>query len=258
MRVAITGAEGLVGGILRRGLGAEYVLHPLVRSPQAFPAAVVDVGDTAALEREFSGVDAVIHLAAEARLDAPWDLVLESNIRGTRNVYEAARRAGVKRVVFASSGHVLGLAEERAGPGLYELGDARVFDENTPCEPDSLYAVSKVHGEALGRYYAEALGLEVVSVRLGTVVADDNPRTGQVVGRGRSASMSYAERYPRIRAKWLSHRDCCELFSRCVAADAVKHAVVFGTSNNPRQIWSLENARRVLGYHPRDAAPVEP
>ena len=256
MRIVITGAEGLIGGVLRLGLSDRFTLRALTRSPQEFPSAAVDVGDLAALVREFSSADAVVHLAAAADLDAPWPEVLRCNIEGTRNVYEAARVAGVQRVVFASSGHVIGLAEERAGPSLYALHDPRVFDEHAPYEPDSSYAASKVYGEVLGRYYAEALGVGVICVRLGTVLPDDNPRTDRA-GRGRSATMSYAERYPRVRAKWLSHRDCCHLFSQALTAKSVNYAVVFGTSDNPRQIWSLAGARRRLGYQPQDRAPVD-
>jgi nucleoside-diphosphate-sugar epimerase len=155
--------------------------------------------------------------------------------------------------VFASSGHVLGGAEQRAGPSLYELDDAREFAETTPTEPDTLYAVAKVHGETLGRYYAAYRGLRVISIRFGIVLPDDDPKS-ELAGHGRSATLSRVERYPRIRAKWLSHRDCCQLVRCCLEAE-VAHAVVFGTSNNPRQIWSL-NSARALGYAPKDAAPV--
>jgi NAD+ dependent glucose-6-phosphate dehydrogenase len=213
---------------------------------------VVDIADEASLVRAFAGMDAVVHLAATATLAADWPDVLRNNITGTRNVLEAAVRTGVQQVVFASSGHVLGGAEQRAGPSFYELDDSRVFDESTPPEPDTLYAVSKVYGETLGRHYAEHRGLRVVSVRFGIVLADDNPKS-PAPGHGRSADLSLAERYPRIRTKWLSHRDCCQLV-RCCLATNVPHTVVFGTSDNPRQIWSLRSAR-ALGYAPQDAAP---
>lgn len=253
-RVAVTGAEGLIGGILRAGLSGIHDLVALTLSPQPYPGVVADIANEAALVSAFAGVDAVVHLAATATLAAEGPEVLRNNITGTRNVFEAAVRAGVGQVVFASSGHVLGGAEQRAGASLYDLCDPRVFDESTPPEPDTLYAVSKVYGEALGRHYAEHRGLRVVSVRFGIVLADDNPQSS-VAGHGRSANLSLAERYPRIRAKWLSHRDCCQLVRCCLAAD-VPHAIVFGTSDNPRQIWSLRSAR-ALGYAPQDAAPRE-
>lgn len=255
MRIVITGAEGLVGGVLRKGLSPVFDVHALTRTAQSFPSSVADLCDLAALTHAFSGATAVVHLAAAANLDASWEEVKASNIEGMRNVYEAARIGGVKRVVMASSGHVIGLAEERAGPNLYALDDRRVFDEHTPPAPDSLYAVSKIYGEVLGRFYSDSFGLSVICLRLGTVLPDDNPKSEQA-GRGRSAAMSAAERYPRMRAKWLSHRDCCQIFARALTAESVPYLVAYATSNNPRQIWSLESARRTLGFAPEDAAPV--
>jgi nucleoside-diphosphate-sugar epimerase len=256
-RVVITGAEGLVGTVLRRGFPSRYEVVPMTRSVQPFDSVVADITNFEALVRGFAGVHAVIHLAAAAELSAEWEDVLSNNIVGTRNVFEAARRAGVNTVVFASSGHVLGLAEERAGAQLYSVQDGRVFDESAAVEPDSMYAASKVFGEALGRFYSESFGLRVVCVRLGIVLADDNPWSPQT-GRGRSAALPLSERFPRVRAKWLSHRDCCQLFAKCIDAESVRHAIVYGTSNNPRQIWSLATARRLLNYEPQDAAPEAP
>ena len=255
--ILITGAEGLVGSILRRGLSRRYHLLALTRTPQEFESHVVDIANLDALASAFRGVDAVIHLAAASALTAPWEDVLSGNIVGTRNVFEAARLAAVPLVVYASSGHVLGMKEEEAGPAFYALEDPRVLDDTAPPRPDSLYAVSKVFGEVLGRYYSDAFSMRVICVRLGTVLPDDNPCSASP-GKGRSAELPPVERYPRIRAKWLSHHDCCELFRRCLEAAGTRWAVVFGTSGNPRQIWSLEGARRTLGYVPADAAPVFP
>ena len=255
--VVITGAEGLVGTVLRQGLADRLRLVALTLTPQAYPSVVADIGQIDALTPAFQGVDAVIHLAGAADLQATWEEVVQHNIHGTRNVFEAARLAGVKSIIYASSGHVLSGEEEAAGSSLYDLEDPRVFDHLTPPRPDTPYAVSKLCGENIGRYYAEAHGLRVICVRLGLVLADDDPCSNSP-GRGRSARLPLAERYPRIRAKWLSHRDCCQLFLRCLEAEAVRWAVVFGTSNNPRQIWSLAEARRLLNFAPVDSAPESP
>jgi nucleoside-diphosphate-sugar epimerase len=255
--VLITGAEGLVGTVLRQGLAGRLSLQYLTRTPQPYPSIVADIRDLDALVPAFRGIDTVIHLAGTVDLKATWEEVLPHNIVGTRTVFEAARLAGVKSVIYASSGHVLSGEEEAAGRSLYDLGDRRVFDHLTPPCPDTPYALSKLCGENIGRYYAEAHGLHVICVRVGMVLADDDPCSDSP-GKGRSAGLSLAERYPRIRAKWLSHRDCCQLFLRCLEADTVPWAVVFGTSNNPRQIWSLAETRRVLNYAPQDAAPESP
>ena len=160
-RVPLTGAEGVVGTVLRRGLEADIDLLPLTRRAEAFPSVVADIANLEAMTCACSGADAVIHLAAAAWLDAPWDDVLESNIVGTRNVFEAARLAGVRAVVFASSGHVVGAAENDDA-GLYDLGDDRALDDSSSVRPDSLYAVSKVFGESLGRSYADTYGMRVI------------------------------------------------------------------------------------------------
>jgi hypothetical protein len=106
-RIAITGAEGVVGTVLRRGFPSRYEVVPITRSVQPFHSLVADVTDLGALIHGFTEVHAVIHLAAAARLNAEWNAILSGNIVGTRNVFEAARLAGVRAVVFASSGHVL-------------------------------------------------------------------------------------------------------------------------------------------------------
>lgn len=255
--IVITGSEGVVGAVLRAGLAKEYDLRCLTRTPQSFPSVVADIGDEARLVEVFAGADAVIHLAGAVTLQAAWDDVLAHNIVGTRNVFAAAHRAGVPTVIFASSGHVLGGTEQRAGAALYDLADVRQFDESTPPEPDTLYGISKLYGENLGQHYAQHQGLRVISIRIGMVLPDDNPRTRDAGGRGRSSAMTPQERYPRMRAKWLSHRDCCRLFHCALTAKHVREAVVFGTSDNPRQIWSLRSARELLGYEPADAAPVD-
>lgn len=254
-RVLLTGAEGVVGTVLRQGLDADVDLLPLTRRAAAFPSVVADIADLEALTSACAGVDAVIHLAAAAWLDAPWDDVLESNIVGTRNVFEAARLAGVRAVVFASSGHVVGAAEDDDAE-LYDLDDGRTLDESSSVRPDSLYAVSKVFGEALGRFYADTYGMRVICLRLGTVLANDDPCSTES-GRGRSGDLAAEQRFARIRAKWLSHRDCCTLLRCALAAEHLSWAVVFGTSDNPRQIWNMDGARQLLGYQPQDSAPVE-
>lgn len=98
--------------------------------------------------------------------------------------------------------------------------------------------------------------MRVICLRIGSVLANDDPTSGQT-GRGRATQLNREERFLRMRAKWLSQRDCAELFACALEAENVRWAVAFGTSNNPRQLWSLEEARRLLGYEPKDAAPRE-
>lgn len=254
-RVLVTGANGVIGGIVRRHLGSDYALACLDRAPVEPGDHVGDLRDLASIRPAFAGVDAVVHLAASSAVDTPWDDVLGNNVVGTYNVFEAAREAGVRRVVFASSNHVVGMYEAEAAPAVYALGDARTWDAETPVRPDSLYGVSKVFGEAMGRLYADRYGMDVICLRIGSVRADDDPTRG-VAGRlfGPFPELTAEEARQRLRATWLSHRDCAQLIRRALEAP-VHWAVVYGVSDNPRRIWDLEGARRLLGYEPLDAAP---
>jgi nucleoside-diphosphate-sugar epimerase len=255
-RVLITGAGGTIGGVLRARLGHRYDLLALTRAPAPFATHVGDVSDLASIEPAFRGVDAVVHLAGDASVDASWDSVLRSNIIGTYNVFEAARRAGVQRVVLASSNHVIGMYEVDGAPWIYELDDPRTYGTEVSVRPDSLYGASKCFGEAVGRLYSDRYGLEVVCLRIGWVVASDDPadiRPGQLFSPLPELNSEQVRK--RARAVWLSHRDCAQLVSRALEAQ-VRWAVAYGTSANPRQMWDLEPARRLLGFEPEDAAPV--
>lgn len=255
-RVAITGADGTIGTILRDGLSPAFEIIPITREPTALGGRVADLADSGALVSAFQGVDAVVHLAACASVEADWRCVLESNIAGGYNLLEAARAVpSVKRVVVASSNHVTGLFELESGPGLYDIDDDRTLgSDGAPC-PDSLYGASKAFIESLGRLYNFMHGLEVIVLRIGTVLPDDDPSS--VRGFRLNDSYDFDDRVTRRRtgATWLSHRDCVHLFERALRTDT-QWAVVYGTSNNRRQIWSLDSAR-AIGFSPRDSAPAD-
>lgn len=240
MRVAITGADGMVGRLLAERLDDQR--FDLVRLGRGD----ADVTDLAALERAFveSGAEAVVHLAANAHVHAPWEDLIGPNLVGTYHVFEAARRSGVRRVVFASSNHAV---------GMYLHDDERFEDPRQPVEvgtdaavrPDSLYGASKVWGEALGRLYAERHGLEVVCIRIGWVTADDAPPSP-----GTDAVRTDPRISRRAQGMWLSHRDCASLIDACLTA-AVPWALVNGVSDNAGRWLSLDEARR-LGWEPLD------
>jgi nucleoside-diphosphate-sugar epimerase len=238
--VLVTGAEGTIGSALRDELADRYELVPLTLTPQDFPSQVGDIAVLEAIEPAFAGIDAVVHLAASAAAESPWEDVLHNNIVGAYNVFEAARRAGVERVVFASSTHAVAMYEVDGAPEIYQPDDERVYDHRVDIRPDSLYGASKAFGEALGRYYAERHGLRVFCLRIGWVTADEEPIfRGEVAERGRTL--------------WLSQRDCAELVARCLESDA-RWALVYGLSDNARRFWDLSHTRELLGYEPRDGA----
>jgi len=247
--VVITGSSGRIGTILRRAFARSYRLRCVDRvpTPGVPDALVANLTDLAACLPLFRGADAVVHLAADPRHtpDIGWDTLLPDNVVATANAYEAARQGGVKRFVFFSSMHVCGMYENdrpwsRIASGDYAgLDPARVplVTADMPPRPDGFYAVSKIFGEALGRYHAEAFGMEVVVVRLGTVARDDRP--------GRDA---------RSFASWLSHRDLAHLVERAIEAPGIRHEIVFGASDNTWKIYDTRDARRALGYTPQDDA----
>jgi NAD+ dependent glucose-6-phosphate dehydrogenase len=252
-RVLVTGAEGTIGSAVRRHLGGRYELVSLTLTPQDFPSHVGDVSDLDAIRPAFEGVDAVVHLAASAAIETPWEDVLRNNLVGTYNVFEAGHEAGSERVVFASSNHAVGMYEKDGAPALYDPDDGRTYDHTVEIRPDSLYGVSKAYGEALGRYYMEQHGLRVFCLRIGAVRPNDDPTQPTV---NPLIDLDAEGRRNRLRAVWLSQRDCAELIGRCLDVEGVSWAVVYGVSRNPRRFWDLEHARELLGWEPRDAAPA--
>ena len=167
-------------------------------------------------------------------------------------MFEAARRAGVGRVVFASSNHAVGMYEVDGAPIVYEPDDERSYDHTAEIRPDSLYGVSKAFGEALGRFYSERHGLRVFCLRIGAVRAT----TIRPCRRESAARPRRRGQRNRMRAVWLSRRDCAELIARCLEVDDVPWAIVYGVSGNPRRFWDLTHARDLLGWEPQDAAPL--
>ncbi len=255
-RVLVTGAEGLIGSVVRRELGGRYDLVALTLTPQDFPSHVADIADLAAIEPAFAGIDAVVHLAASPAVETPWEEILPNNLIGTYNVFEAARRAGVPRVVFASSNHVVGMYELDGAPAIYDLDDGRVYDHTAEIRPDSLYGVSKAYGEALGRLFVERHAMSVFCLRIGAVRREDDPGAPSAAPPGSLLDLPEKRPGDRMRSVWLSQRDCASLIGRCLDVEGVRFAIVYGVSANPRRFWDLEHARELLGWEPRDAAPA--
>ncbi len=225
-RVLVTGAAGGIGRVLREGLRGRYPLvrlsdvEPLGEAGPGEEVVRADITDMTATEASMAGIDCVVHLAA-IPVEGPWETVLRLNLIGCYHVFEAARRQGVRKVVFASSNHAV---------GYHPL--ERVLDVHVDPRPDSRYGVSKVYGEALGRMYADKYGVSVACMRIG----------------------SFREKPEDVRqlSTWISHRDTVHLVERCIEAD-YHFVVVYGVSANTRSRWSNAGVEW-LGYHPRDNA----
>jgi len=236
--VLLTGASGRVGQAILGGIADDYEWRLLDREPPAdddgYDYVVADVTDEDAVRDAMEGVGAVVHLAGDPRPEAPWDSVLRNNIDGTQVVFEAAVDAGVEKVAFASSNHAVGHYETERKPDLYRVGDDFRLDGTELPRPSNLYGVSKAAGEVLGRYYHDEHDLSVVCVRIGNLTKGHPPID-----------------YERGQAMWLSYRDCAHLFDRCLQAD-YDYEIVYGISDNDRKYYSLERAKEVLDYDPRD------
>lgn len=238
LRVLVTGADGIVGGLVMEHLSDRYDLRLLTHE-------MADMADYAALRPHFDGIDAVVHLAASAAVNSEWETVLPANLVGARNVYEAAREAGVGLVVFASSNHVVGMYEHDGSLWTDDPARPRRIDTDVPVRPDSLYGASKAWGEALGRFYAETTELRVICLRIGWVTEDD-----QVPGREADASPDGR----RALGMWMSQADCASLIGAALdAPDRVRWGIVYGVSANPGRWFNLDAGRNLLGWEPRDS-----
>lgn len=258
-RVAVTGSTGLIGRLLLDAWkrSGKYIPIGVARSTGPYADKVADVTDLDALVEAFKDVDAVVHLAATSAVDSDWDAVLNSNLVGTRNVFEAARLAGVKQVIYASSNHAVGTYEIENVPALWDLHDPRQWDHTAEMRPDSYYGVSKVYGEAMARYYVDHHGMRSVCLRIGGVRDSENPsHPSQLWKRERDDEANIREQRRRMRAVWLSERDCVHLIE-CSLETERDWVLAYGISDNPRKIWDIDHAREVLGYAPMDAAPEE-
>lgn len=241
-RVLVTGADGLVGRVLRSELG-DYDLVGVDRRRRT-GLSRADLTSQRQADRVMQGVDVVIDLAS-AHWQKPWDSVLGNNIPAAWTTLEAARRHGVRRVIYASSNHVTGMYERddpyaRIVGGNYEGLDPATVPRITtqmPVRPDSPYGVGKVLGEAAGRYYAEEHGLSVLCLRIGSLNLVGRPTT------------------PRHYATLITHADLARLVRCCMEAPReLSYGVYYGVSANTWRIWDLEDARAAVGFDPRDDA----
>jgi uronate dehydrogenase len=230
-RILITGAAGQIGVALRKGLRGSYPLvrlldvAPLGKAEGKEEVITADIRDNAAMEKAMEGIDCVVHLAG-ASVESPWDKVLPLNIEGCYNMFEAARRQSVKRVIFASSNHAVGFHRRE-----------RFIDNTVLPRPDTRYGVSKVFGEAVGRLYADKYGLSVACLRIGTFRNPDRPAEA------------------RQLLTWISHRDMVQLVRRCIDHTDYHFVIVYGVSKNLRSRWDNTNAI-FLGYRPEDDSEV--
>jgi uronate dehydrogenase len=226
-RILLTGAAGGLGRELRTRLKA-YCDTLRVSDIAALGSAAAgeevqraELQDRDAVHALLQGVDVVVHLGGVS-VEGPFEPILQANIVGAYNLYEAARVHGVKRIVFASSNHVT---------GFYRQDE--VIDTRAPMRPDGHYALSKAFGENLAQFYFDRYGLETVSLRIGSSFPEPKDR--------------------RMLATWLSYDDLERLVVASLSAPVVGHSIIYGMSDNTTTWWD-NTAARHIGYRPRDSS----
>lgn len=226
-RLLLTGAAGGLGKVLRPRLGdmAQRVrvsdVAELSRSEPHEELVRCDLGDYDAMLALLDGVDAVVHLGGMST-DGPFEPILNANIRGVYNLYEGCRIKGVKRVVFASSNHVVGFHKQ-----------ADRLDATAAMRPDGNYGVSKAFGESLSRFYSDRYGIETVCMRIGSSF----PRPVD----------------HRMMSTWLSYDDLTDLIACALFAPTVGHTIVYAASDNQLSWWDNRYATH-LGWTPKDSS----
>jgi uronate dehydrogenase len=222
--ILVTGAAGGIGTRLRtllRGVYPEIRWSDVRALPDPAAGEVfvqADLANMAEVEKAVRGVDGIVHLGGFS-VEGPWETILQANIVGCYNLFEAARRHDVKRVVFASSNHAVGFYPRRRRIGV-----------NAPVRPDSRYGVSKAFGEALGALYAFKHGIRVTSIRIGNV--DDAPVD------------------ERRLAIWVRPEDLVQLIRIGLEHPDIRYEIFYGASDNGRGWWDNEAAFR-FGYRPQ-------
>jgi uronate dehydrogenase len=221
--VLITGAAGDVGSYLRQELAGKYKLRlsdkRSVKAGKAEKYIKADISKMADALKITKGVDAIVHLGGYS-VEGPWEAIHKANIVGCYNIFEAARKNKVKRILFATSNHAV---------GFYRRD--QTIDHRVYIKPDGRYGVSKVFGEALGSLYADKYGLEVFLMRIGNV-----------------------NRQPLDKRRlsiWISPRDIAQLVSIGIDHPDIRFEIVYGVSGNKRSWYDNSNAER-LGYRPQD------
>lgn len=229
-RLLLTGAAGGLGKVLRERLRPYAAVLRLSDIAGMAPAAgaheeVVpcDLADKQAVDALVAGCDAVVHLGGVS-VERPFEEVLEANIKGVFHLYEAARRHGVKRVVFASSNHVIGFHKQ-----------TETLDANAQRRPDGYYGLSKSFGEDVAQFYFDRHGIETVSIRIGSSFPEPLNR--------------------RMMSTWLSYRDLTTLVEKALFTPEVGHTIVYGMSANKEVWWDNRGAAR-LGFVAQDTSEV--
>lgn len=232
-RVLVTGAAGNIGSYFAEHSSKRYSLRLMLREddkPDGLDRhgeiVTGDLSDLEQMKQFCAGIDTVVHLAANPSPSATWDEILPANIVGTYNTFIAAKAAGCRRVIYASSIHAVS--------GYPADVQVKTSD---PVNPGDLYGVSKCFGEALGRYFAEKERLSVIALRIGAFQPRETAHSPENVG---------------LVDAFVSRPDLNQLIERCIDAEHLQFAIFNGLSNNRFKRLDISDARELVGYEPQD------
>jgi L-arabinose 1-dehydrogenase [NAD(P)+] len=247
-RVAVTGAAGNIGRVTIDALAKDHEVTPIThREREGIDSIVLEIEDRASVEEALSGQDQVIHLAGDPSPKADWESVLHVNIDGTQSIYQGAIDNDLDRVAFASTNHVQHMinAPNKANPGG-TVENPQTVSNDDPFRPDSYYGVSKMAGEGLGSYYADRYGIEVIQMRIGWTLDEE-----QLI----DFQDESPERARHARAMYWSDRDVRHGMRRIVEADIPENPLTVNLlSRNSDRYFSITHAMRTLDYVPKDDA----
>ncbi len=240
MNIVVTGASGHLGLKLATHLSATgHRVTGIDLLEGRYGASPIHVADLSCYAESWAGLlggqQVIIHLAADRAPDACWDGVIPHNIDAVLNLFEAARRNNVPRIVFASSNWVL---------GGYRFSD-KVLDAVTTPHPVNPYGMSKLMGERIGEHYADVHGMTVIAVRIGWTQRTHGNQPGPHMAMGRWGQLM-----------WLSDRDFLDGMTAAATASASGFKVVNLMSNNKGMQCSLKETREVTGFEPSDGSPA--
>jgi len=240
MKIGITGAEGTIGSVLRKGLSNKYKIISFTLQTQDFESVQMDLSNNNEIKGKFEGLDALIHLAADPRPEASWESVKKNNLEATYNVYNEVKNAGVKKIIFASTNHTQHGDTLLTTPETLDLKKNKILSLENNTNPDSLYAVSKLFGEDLGKYFSEQHKIKFIGLRIGWIVKGDDPTI--MCG---TPSEDY------LRSMYLSHRDCIQAFERALESSR-DFLIAYVISNNSTKVFDLKETSRTLNFYPED------
>lgn len=244
-KVLYTGGSGDIGKVFARLANPKYKLKMTYNTnpieSDVHEIIQMDITNLESVRAAMRGMDAVVHMAADSSPWAPWESILNNNLIGTYNVYEAARLEGVRRVVFGSSNWAC---------AHYTAKHGKIGPE-TPVRPATLYGVSKCFGEALGSHYYDTYGLSIICLRIGRThdASDDGPSAEEMINMSKIPADKGPYTGDLWLKLWLGNRDTVQLIEKSLETDC-GFGVFLACSDNEPAVFDLSETKRVLGYEP--------